>query len=414
MQIIQLISPEMECGDITAENICLNRVFGRTKFEIPLRRKGPANSSATVAKRPSWRSTCHMTVSMDVEINTKPPEEEATEVAVQATVDTERDNILNFLTHNETVFFKSQQKWEADLTSKEKSDIARDIFESSKLNFLMRFGKHLKLEHLKYFEQFTEICEPDNAEIGLILKDLHRSASDKTSIDVKNRRYAALLEMIPKDSYFSEIEMMKRNPLLYEQLVGQHLTIQEKKERDKYKLDDDVTFVKILMEGIERDMAEVVRKNQEETEDNQMEEEDTSDEEDDKGSRSESPVPSYSRWGEFEDTKPIKPRLRNTTPLITAEERKVLKEEFITTMYQSFLDGKDEDFNYESVDNNVAYDDITQIEHDEEDKYFAEEDFSQSEMEHKDESSEDELDIYMNALNQHPSVCQLSNDMERL
>lgn len=58
--------------------------------------------------------------------------------------------------------------------------------------------------------------------------------------------------MLKEDSYFSEIEMMKRNPLLYEQLVGQYLTEEEKRERDKFEMKDNTTFVKILMEGIER------------------------------------------------------------------------------------------------------------------------------------------------------------------
>ncbi|KAJ8945830.1 hypothetical protein NQ318_008714 [Aromia moschata] len=351
----------------------------------------------------------YMTVTMDVEINPDPPEDEMP-------IDSERDDIMNFLTHNEDVFFKSQQKWEADLTVKEKMAIATNIFESSKLNFLLRFGKHLQRNHLQYFEQFTTICEPDGAEISLVLKELYRNSSDHVHIDVKNRRYAALLQMIQEDSYFSEIEMMKRNPLLYEQLVGQYLTDQEKKIRDKYEMNDQTTFVKILMEGIERDDAEIVRKNEEEKEDNQMEEEDTSDEETElSNGKPSSPQPSYSRWGEFEDSKQYKPPFKQKQKLtVTAEERKLLKEEFITSMYQSFLDGKDEDFNYDSVDNNSVYDNITEIEHDEQEKYFAEENSNDAEMKKDEESSEDELDIYMNALNQHPSVHQLSKDLQKL
>ncbi|KAJ8929411.1 hypothetical protein NQ314_017900 [Rhamnusium bicolor] len=129
-----------------------------------------------------------------------------------------------------TSSFKSQQKWEVDLSSEEKAEIALDIFEKSKLNFLVRFGKYLKQDQLQYFQQFTESYEPDNAEIGLVLKELYRNVSESThQVSVKNRRYAALLQMVEDDTYFSEIEMMKRNPLLYEQLVGQYLTEEEKK-----------------------------------------------------------------------------------------------------------------------------------------------------------------------------------------
>ncbi|KAJ8922554.1 hypothetical protein NQ315_007584 [Exocentrus adspersus] len=351
------------------------------------------------------------TMTMDVEFNSAPSE--AME-GPDATTNNEIDGLITFLTQNESICFKSQQKWDPDLTTKEKSDIALDIFEKSKLSFLLRFGKYLKREHLAYFEQFTDHCEPDYEEIDLVLKDLYRSVSGSAhQVDVKNRRYAALLQMVSEDSYFSEIEMMKRNPLLYEQLVGQYLTNDEKKERDKYKMDEQATFVKILMEGIERDDAEIVRKHEEEKEDDQMEEEDTSD--DDGGdTRSSSPAPSTSRWGEFEEDKRHRPKKKNKPPEITAQERLLLKEEFITTMYQSFLEGKDEDFNYETVDNDTSYDNFNEMDHDEEDKYFSTEDPDGVDANGKEESSEDELDIYMNALNQHPAVTQLSKELKNL
>ncbi|XP_018573017.1 coiled-coil domain-containing protein 97 [Anoplophora glabripennis] len=353
-------------------------------------------------------------MTMEVEFNANSSEEASEGKEGQnMAIDDEKNNIISFLTHNESICFKSQQKWEADLTVKEKSDIALNIFDNSKLNFLMRFGKYLKREHLEYFEQFTQNYEPDNEEIDLVLKDLYRNVSESAHhVDVKNRRYAALLQMIAEDSYFSEIEMMKRNPLLYEQLVGQYLTVQEKKERDKYKMDEEVTFVKILMEGIERDNAEIVRKNEEEKEDNQMEEEDDTSDED--SARSLSPVPSTSRWGEFEEDKTHRPKPKSKAPAITAQERLLLKQEFITTMYQNFLDGKDEDFNYDTVDNNSSFDNINEIDHDEEDKYFASEDPEVIDTKDKDESSEDELDIYMSALNQHPAVTQLAQDLKNL
>lgn len=352
-------------------------------------------------------------MTMDVEFNTNPSEESSEGTGEQnIAVDDERDNIISYLTRNDDICFKSQQKWEADLSVEEKSQIALSIFDKSKLNFLIRFGKYLKREHLAHFEQFTDNCEPDNEEIDLVLKELYRNVSESGHhVDVKNRRYAALLQMVAEDSYFSEIEMMKRNPLLYEQLVGQYLTGEEKKERDKYKMDDDVTFVKILMEGIERDNAEIARKNEEEKEDNQMGEEDTSD---DDTSRSSSPAPSTSRWGEFEEHEMHRPKQKHKPAAITAQERLLLKEEFITTMYQSFLDGKDEDFNYDTVDNNSSYDNLNEMDHDEEDKYFASEDAEVIDTKDKDESSEDELDIYMNALNQHPAVTQLSKDLKKL
>lgn len=43
----------------------------------------------------------------------------------------------------------------------------------------------------------------------------------------KNRRYQAMLELL-KGDYFSDNEMRNREPLLWEQLVGQYLSEEEK------------------------------------------------------------------------------------------------------------------------------------------------------------------------------------------
>lgn len=52
------------------------------------------------------------------------------------------------------------------------------------------------------------------------------------------------------------------------------------------------------------------------------------------------------------------------------------------------------------------------MEHDAEDKYFDSEDPEEVITTNGHiESSEDELDIYMNALNQHPAVCELADNI---
>lgn len=345
----------------------------------------------------------------------KDPNSDQTEV--EMTVDYDLDDIISSLTYNQDICFKNQQKWEADLTCKEKFDIAIKLFEKSKLNFLIKFGKYLKFDQLKYFSQFTNHSEPDWEEIQLVLNDLNKNCStNHQSTLKKNRRYEALKQMIKDDSYFSEIEMMKRNPLLYEQLVGQYMSLDEIKARDKYKMDEQCTFVKILMEGIERDDAESLRKKQEESEDNQMEEEDSSDDEECKEEIKEppSPVPSTSRWGEFPDSEPKRLKTQHKQNLlVTGEERLLFKEEFVSLMYQSFLDGKD-DFDYTNVDNDASLDNLAELDHDEEDKYFGSEEADGNLEDNAEVSSEDELDIYMNALNQHPTVNQLSKDLKKL
>ncbi|CAH0561095.1 unnamed protein product [Brassicogethes aeneus] len=334
---------------------------------------------------------------MEVEFNPAPDE-------IQ--FDNEKDKIIDFLSSNNQIVFKQQQIGEADLNKEQKTEIAVEMYEKSKLGFLTKFGKYLKENHLEHFKQFS-----DDNECNLLLKQLMEEDKFRSK-NVKNRRYEALKQLIKDDEYFTDLEMMKRNPLLYEQLVGQYMSSEEIYERDKYKMDEQATFVKILMEGIDRDKAMEVKKEQEYDElKEKMEDWDYSDEEMSSGS----PEPSTSaRWGEFDDAKPVIRKAKVKTPMITPEERKLLKEEFITSMYQSFLDGEDEDFDYETIDNNTSYDNLDQIDHDKEDEYFDSEDPETVDIKNEDQSSEDELDIYMSALNDHPAVNQLTTKIKKL
>lgn len=72
----------------------------------------------------------------------------------------------------------------------------------------------------------------------------------------------------------------------------------------------------------------------------------------------------------------------------TAEEKALLREEFIGQMHQRFLDGKDKDINYSEVDENPDYDNLDIVSRDEEDKYFDDEDDDEEEEMENDEEDE--------------------------
>lgn len=321
-----------------------------------------------------------------------------------------RDKILTHLMNNDEIIFKQQQRGEADLTKDEKFQIAADIFEKNKVTFLTRFGKYLDEDHLKFFTLF------ENEDLNIIIRDLLNDYSKKGHhLLVRNRRYEALNRLKQNSTYFSEIEMMKRNPLLYEQLIGQYLSEDEKRERDKIST-GETSFVKILMEGIERDESEAKRIKQEEEEDNAMEEED--DDEDEEGvlvqkSEDKEDTQPYVQWGEIKE---YKSKMKKTeVPSITATERKLLREEFITTMYESFLDGKDSDFDYKKVDNDQQYDNIAILSNDAEEKYFDAESPEDVEMQTTvREESEDELDTYMKRIHHKLEMSQIAQDLKKL
>lgn len=334
--------------------------------------------------------------------------------------DREINNIFNYLIQNKDICFKTQQRDEADFTDEEKLKIAKEIYDKSKASFLLRFGKYMMKQQLEIFAP-SAINSEEDEEIKLILANLTRVYSDSNSgLKTKNRRYEALKQLVAENSYFSEVEMMKRNPLLYEQLIGQYLNEEERRKRDR--TDEQNTLVKILLEGMERDEAFDKKKQQLEDENNAMEESDSDEEEPITLKVPPPPKPSTSRWGEFAElqdhTIGKNGLITNTQKFITTQERQLLRDEFTTIMYANFLNGHD-DFDYATVDNNDAYDNIDIIGHDEEDKYFDSEEPENALMDDENkqveaESSEDELDIYMSALNQHPTVMQLSKDLQNL
>ncbi|CAG9861562.1 unnamed protein product [Phyllotreta striolata] len=314
--------------------------------------------------------------------------------SVQIPADEERDDMLKYLADKSEICFKSQQIWEADLTNEEKYQIGLDLFESNKLQFLMKFGKYLNTPQLIYFKRIVDA--EHNEEMDIIIADLTKKSSETQNTTVKNRRYQAMLQMVNKGLYFSEIEMMKRNPLLYHQLIGQYLTADDIEERDR-SANCEYGLVKILMDGIERDNADELKTQHENIERLQMEEES-----DDDIPNNPPPCSSTSHWGEIGDSriqqKAFSSKGKKKATKITPEEQKLLKEEFITTMYESFLDGKDEDFEYENVDNDTSYDNIEAMENDEEEKYFNSESDEIKDDAIDDASSEDELDIFMKTL----------------
>ncbi|KAF7273619.1 hypothetical protein GWI33_013665 [Rhynchophorus ferrugineus] len=328
-------------------------------------------------------------------------------------------SIFESLLSNNDIIFKSQQRGEMEPSSSEKMLIIEQLFNKNKTNFLLKFGKHLTYGELEHFRQFTKIDkDPEHYEENkIVLNDLQNNLSHGKKMEIKNRRYMALQKLIEEQSYFSEVEMMKRNPLLYDQLVGQYLSEKERQERD-FVNNENTTLVKILLESIDRDEMENCRKQQQEQEGQIMDsDEECSNDEDSKNIENNG-CPTTSLWGEYETHSKQRPKKNRKLTTITAAERLLLRKEFETTMYQNFLDGKDKEFfDYSTVDTNSSFNNDEEMNHDAEEKYFDSEDVEDTEMKvengAKTESSEDELDVYMKALNQHQTVCDLAKDIKR-
>ncbi|KAL1462474.1 hypothetical protein WDU94_014306 [Cyamophila willieti] len=380
-----------------------------------------------------------------------------------------RNEILDHIASNTEAHFKSQQIGDPEFTISEKRNIAESILNKSISLFLTRFGKYLSYEQIEVFQNCPE---EDEYTVQFYLQQSKKENSKLNEKLVRNRRFEAMNQLVAEGSYFSEHEMKSRNPLLYEQLVGQYMTQEEKEEDDRVDT-SNISFVNLLLHQIDKDNEESFKQEQLETENmesnyeddsspkqstaqskaklhNDDVEYDTSDEdEEDIGQPTQTdyeydevPVKSQSLWGEDMSDQPIsKPVGIDRTPWATAsaskprsqpsklkqveeiseEERILLFQEFRSHMMNDFVEGKEKSFDYSKVDSNPAYDNLNNKGQDAEDKYFDEDESSNSEMQidtdhpmSKDNSSDDELEQFMNSLKPEITMQDINSKIKHM
>lgn len=312
--------------------------------------------------------------------------------------------MLDHLANSKVACFKSQQIGEPELSCEQKRQIAKDILICNPGQFLSRFGKFLQAQHLDYFTESDNLSE--NYEVTFHLKELRRfHCKDTNEIDVKNRRFEALKKLVKEGIYFSEKEMKQRNPLLYQQLVGQYLTEKEVEDRKNADRKDINSWVNLLMAQIERDQMLCLRKQQKDDEDGAVEEMDTSDEEqeeeDEDDDYDEDENNESGSCDEQENHDNGSGSCSSSTKKrkhVAGKEKDLLREEFVSNMYRSFLEGRDEEFDYSQVDLNPEYECLALRSQDEEEKYFDSETPELVAIEQPSDEEEDELDVYMKNL----------------
>lgn len=276
-------------------------------------------------------------------------------------------DIIDYLVRCAKISFKNAHVDESEVKTSDKIRIACDLFKHSPTDFLMQFGKHLAPYHLQYFD-YIEPKEQDKEryqECIAYLKSYH--SDDIRHKRVRNRRYKALQKFREETDHFSEIQMMYRNPLLYEQLVGQYLTDEEIKERDGVDR-ENLSFLSLILDTVDRNEMRETKNEQilEEDEDSNSLQEMPNEE----GSQnSQQKKCKTKHWGEFPGDLPFTPKVRKQTS-ISGPERRLLREEFLQEMYSSFMEGRDTEIDYNSIDNDEQYDDLQQASQDAEDKYF--------------------------------------------
>lgn len=244
---------------------------------------------------------------------------------------------------------KSQQLGEAELSLDQRRQELLQQYNSRPLVFLERYHNCLKPEHLAAFAHVSS--DPRTQHYSKVIQRWAAGCPNKTRL--KNHRYAALRALQKDGEYFSDEQMRRREPLLYEQYIGQYLTDEEVLERSQEAMLEDGPggsggLAHLLLNSYQERLIQNQLQEEQEREDGAQEEED--DEEDDDNEV------------EGKEWQP------------TTEEKALLREEFISRMHQRFLDGKDKDFDYSEVDENPDYDNLDIVSRDAEEKYFDEDD----------------------------------------
>jgi len=208
-------------------------------------------------------------------------------------------------------------------------------------------------------------------------------------LQIKNRRYEALQKLVDGSDYFSEEEMQRRNPILYNQLIGRYHTNAEREaflfqcSKSSSALSSGPScrptpLTDMLIAHMNR--RDGICSERRIDQEMQIQEEKQADREyATRTSKSDSVVsdfngkeaPEMESDGEGDEAEID---AEDEIPEIDEAEKDLLKEEFFTTMYRHFLEGKDEDFVYADVDDNAEYDIGETLDQDEEEKYFDAED----------------------------------------
>lgn len=256
---------------------------------------------------------------------------------------------------------RSQQKGEPEFSRQQKMSMLLDLYKTKPLIFLERFHKVLKDEHLECFDHLSGDYTAD-----FYFKEIRKASLKKVNrTRIRNKRYAALQQLISASEYFSDEQMQARDPLMYEHYVGQYQSEEEIMSQNSRDLAQATSLSDVLLNSCQEETLQRRLEAQREMEQNCEEEEEDDSEEEESELQSE------------------------VEQEVNAEERALMRQEFITRMHQRFLDGKDRDFDYSEVDDNPDFDNLDIVNRDEEERYFDDDDDDDEGMDEM-EAGEDE------------------------
>lgn len=285
--------------------------------------------------------------------------------------------VMSYVQENmDNIPFKTLRHGEQDLTREEKLVQMQKTLHDDPALFLSKWGRYLSQRTLTSFRQIHNNYEVDFYLDSLLYSEgndqpnpadtnsRHPSRQQKSEFYtlVQNRRYEFLKRHLKNSDYFSDESIQLRDPILYDQYIGQHIPAREKKE----PFANDITLVNRILSNIDRKYVDDHLYKQKIIDEEQMEEEEEDEEEESDDEIFEEPTPAVmtKRKGKDVDmthASADKEKEGNEEDENDEEEehdmeglmefREEQRLELIRLLEEKFLAGKD-DFDYDQVDYN--------------------------------------------------------------
>lgn len=190
-------------------------------------------------------------------------------------------HVMRFVQENlDIIPFKTLRLGEEEIGFQEQCNQMEKILQDDPALFLSKWGRYLPQSVLSQFQSIKDNYEVDFYLDSLLYKEEEdvstRPVKSALRTLVQNRRYEYLKRHLKDSDYFSDESIQLRDPALYDQYIGQHISAQEKEE----PFADDMTLVNRILSNIDRKFVDDHLHHQKIADEEQMEEEEESESED--------------------------------------------------------------------------------------------------------------------------------------
>ncbi|RHZ65027.1 hypothetical protein Glove_319g162 [Diversispora epigaea] len=314
-----------------------------------------------------------------------------------------KKELLHFIKENiSTIHFKTLRENEIEKSDDIKLAYMKHTLDDDPALFLSKWGKDLPPDQLSKFERLR-----NDYEINWHLNQLQNftpkvpppvsrnlTPNARHNKQILNRRYRYLITKLDSTSYFNDEAIESREPLLYENYVGQYLPEEERHP----PFPDNVNLVDRVLYDIDQNYIHEKKEEERKLQEEQFEEEEEEEEEEGEEEEEEIEVNGLnglqidmnnSKKIDIKSMEIVYEKSDSVTQELTTmmsekeinnekdekiqisdEEKEQLRADLIDIMREKFLSGNDPDFDYDTVDFNEEFDDVETEEQDIQDKYF--------------------------------------------